>query len=57
MGKGDLGFESWVREIEWCFLENVKVIIEFLLREIVREFYGLVDFVVILFYFEFFGFV
>lgn len=57
VGKGDPGFESWARETERRFPENVKVITELLSRETVRELYGSVDFVVIPSYFEPFGLV
>ncbi|BAD85957.1 glycogen synthase [Thermococcus kodakarensis KOD1] len=57
VGKGDPGLESWARETERRFPENVKVITELLSRETVRELYGSVDFVVIPSYFEPFGLV
>ena len=57
IGKGDPGLEAWARAVENRFPENVKVITEVIPRELVRELYGSVDFVVIPSYFEPFGLV
>ena len=57
IGKGDPELERWAKEVENRFPENVRVVTELLSREIVRELYGSVDFVVIPSYFEPFGLV
>jgi len=57
IGKGDPGLEAWAKAVENRFPENVKVITEVIPRELVRELYGSVDFVVIPSYFEPFGLV
>ncbi|WP_297507623.1 glycogen/starch synthase [Thermococcus sp.] len=57
IGKGDPELEKWAKDVERRFPENVRVITELLPREMVRELYGSVDFVVIPSYFEPFGLV
>ena len=57
VGKGDPGLEAWAKAVENRFPENVRVITDVLPRELVRELYGSVDFVVIPSYFEPFGLV
>ncbi|NJE85970.1 glycogen synthase [Thermococcus sp. CX2] len=57
IGKGDPELEAWTRAMENRFPENVRAITKLLSREVVRELYGSVDFVVIPSYFEPFGLV
>ncbi|NJF25619.1 glycogen synthase [Thermococcus sp. Bubb.Bath] len=57
IGKGDPELEAWTRAVRERFPRNVKVVNEVLPREVVRELYGSVDFVLIPSHFEPFGLV